>query len=66
MIEADIGVIQTSTYIAMFGANIRICRVVDLGWQLGRVFLAFLNPLRRQPDPALTANVRLAIPRYRS
>jgi hypothetical protein len=32
-----------------------------LGWRLGRVyFLAFLNPSRGQPDPALTA--RLAGP----
>jgi len=33
----------------------------ELGWRLGRVyFLAFLNPSRGQPDPALTA--RLASP----
>lgn len=32
------------------------CRVVHLDWQLDRVyFLTFLNPLRGQPDPALTA-----------
>lgn len=37
----------------------------DVNWQLGRVyFLAFLNPSRGQPDPALTA--RLASPRYRN
>ena len=33
----------------------------DLNWRLGRVYvLAFLNPSRGQPDPALTA--RLASP----
>ena len=38
-----------------------ICRVAGLDWRLGRVyFLAFLNPSRGQPDPALTA--RLASP----
>jgi hypothetical protein len=37
------------------------CRVADLDWRLSRVyFLAFLNPSRGQPDPALTA--RLASP----
>ncbi len=42
-------------------SNTRSCRVADLGWRLGRVyFLAFLNPSRGQPDPALTA--RLASP----
>ena len=41
--------------------NALSCRVADLDWRLGRVyFLAFLNPSRRQPDPALTA--RLASP----
>jgi hypothetical protein len=41
--------------------NVRFCRVADLDWRLGRVyFLAFLNPSRGQPDPALTA--RLASP----
>jgi hypothetical protein len=45
--------------------NVRFCRVENLDWQLGRVyFLAFLNPSRGQPDPALTA--RLARPRHRS
>jgi len=41
--------------------NARSCRVAGLDWRLGRVcFLAFLNPSRGQPDPALTA--RLASP----
>jgi hypothetical protein len=41
--------------------NVRFCRVAGLDWRLGRVyFLAFLNPSRGQPDPALTA--RLASP----
>ena len=36
--------------------TVRICRVADLDWRLGRVyFLPFLNPSRGQPDPALTA-----------
>jgi hypothetical protein len=48
-------------YIALMLAVVRFCRVPDLDWRLGRVyFLAFLNPSRRQPDPALTA--RLASP----
>ena len=43
------------------GWAVLFCRVVDLGWRLGRVyFLAFLNHSRGQPDPALTA--RLASP----
>jgi hypothetical protein len=38
--------------------NIRVCRVADLDWRLGRVyFLAFLNPSRGQPDPAPTARL---------
>lgn len=42
-------------------ADILNCRFADLDWRLGRVyFLAFLNPSRGQPDPALTA--RLASP----
>jgi hypothetical protein len=50
-----------SLCIITFGANVRFCRVADLGWRLDRVyFLAFLNPRGGQPDPALTA--RLASP----
>jgi hypothetical protein len=42
-------------YIAVLGANVRFCRVVDFGWRLGRVyFLAFSTPHgdnRTQPLP---------------
>ena len=38
--------------------DVRLCRVAGLDWRLGRVyFLAFLNPSRGQPDPALTARL---------
>jgi amino acid transporter len=37
---------------------VRSCRVVSLDWRLDRVyFLAFLNPSRGQPDPALAARL---------
>jgi hypothetical protein len=36
----------------------RFCRIANLDWQQGRVyFLAFLNLLRGQPVPALTARL---------
>ena len=36
----------------------RSCCVADSDWQLGRVYsLAFLNPSRGQPDPALAARL---------
>ena len=47
--------------IATLELNVLNCRAMDLDWRLSRVyFLAFLNPSRGQPDPALT--VRLASP----
>jgi hypothetical protein len=46
------------SYIAALGGNVLNCRAGDLDWRLGRVyFLAFLNPSRGQPDPALTARL---------
>ena len=41
-----------------FRGNALSCRIAGLDWRLGRVyFLAFLNPSRGQPDPALTAGL---------
>jgi hypothetical protein len=45
-------------YIAAFRVNLRSCRIADFYWQQARVyFLAFLNPLKGQPVPALTARL---------
>jgi hypothetical protein len=52
---------QADLCIASVRGDARSCRIVDLDRRLNRVyFLAFLNPSRGQPDPALTA--RLASP----
>jgi hypothetical protein len=40
------------------GVDARICRVAALDGRSARVyFLAFLNPSRGQPEPALTARL---------
>jgi len=45
-------------FTSRFRGNALTCGIADSGWQQGRVyFLAFLNPLRGQPVPALTARL---------
>jgi hypothetical protein len=50
--------LHADLYIAAFRVNLRSCRIADFYWQQARVyFLAFLNPLKGQPVPALTARL---------
>jgi hypothetical protein len=45
-------------FTSRFRGNALFCRIADLDWRLDRgYFLAFLNPSRGQPDPALTARL---------
>src|SRR5580704_8745678 len=49
---------MSKLYMIAFASTVRFCRVADLDWRLSRVyFLAFLNPSRGQPVPALTARL---------
>jgi hypothetical protein len=58
-IQPVTGFRSTNPYIQVSPAmNDRFCRIANLDWQQGRVyFLAFLNLLRGQPVPALTARL---------